>query len=247
MLNALKHNRATQLARTALDVLLPPRCPGSGLLVAQHGTLDAAFWRELQFITNPMCQACGLPFDFDAGPDTLCAVCLETPPDFHVARAAVVYNDASRKLVLDLKYNDRLHIVHNFVPWLQRAGAGLIEGSDVIVPVPLHPKRLWKRRYNQSALISGALALKCTKKHIPDALLRIRHTPQQKGLSRTERAENMRGAFAVNPLHDFAGKNVLLVDDVYTSGATINACAKALLKGGATHVRVLTVGRVLRE
>jgi ComF family protein len=190
---------------------------------------------------------CGLPFDFDAGEGTLCAACMEMTPEFDMARSAVTYNDASRRLVLDFKYGDKLHAVHAFTPWLLRAGSEMIAQADFIVPVPLHRWRLWARRFNQSAILAQALAKKCGKAYLPDGLLRVRHTVQQKGLSRKERAKNVRNAFAVNKKHALKGKNILLIDDVFTSGATLNECARALKKAGAQKVFVLTIARVTRE
>lgn len=235
------------LLKTVIDTLLPPRCPGTGEVVDRQGMVSAAFWPQLAFIEAPHCDTCGLPFSFEMAEGALCAACMEMEPEFDKARSAVVYNDASRKLVLDFKYGDRLHAVHAFVPWLLRAGDGLIAEADMVVPVPLHAMRLWQRRFNQSALLADRLARSCGKPWHPGVLLRLRHTVQQKGLSRKERALNVRNAFGVNRKHDLKGKNILLVDDVFTSGATLNECARALKKAGAEKVFVLTIARVTRE
>ncbi|MBI1214313.1 MAG: ComF family protein [Alphaproteobacteria bacterium] len=236
------------LART-VDFLLPPRCIATGETVAEHGTLSPAFWSELVFIEEPCCETCGIPFPFEATMGALCASCLENAPVFDRARAAVVYNDASRKLVIDFKYGDRLHAVDTLAPWMRRAGAALLAESDLLIPVPLHSRRLWRRRFNQSALLARALGASTGKPALPDGLLRLRHTVQQKGLSRKERKENVKNAFAVNGRHlaRIAGRNVLLIDDVFTSGATLNECARTLKKHGAEKVNVLTVARVTRE
>ena len=243
---ALKKSAAA-LMHAVIDTLLPPRCMGTGEIVDRQGMISARFWPELSFIEKPCCQTCGLPFSFDTPEGTLCASCMESEPKFDLARAAVAYNDASRKLVLDFKYGDRLHAVHTFVPWMARCGAEIISQTDVVVPVPLHPRRLWMRRFNQSALLAAALARSCGKDYISDALLRLRATKQQKGLSRKERLQNVKNAFAVNEKRDVRGKNVLLIDDVFTSGATLNECARALKKSGAEKVFVLTIARVTRE
>ena len=176
-------------------------------------------------------------------------VYMRQPFAFARARAAVVYNDASRKLILGFKYGDRLHSLHTFLPWMLRSGAPLLAGCDVIVPVPLHRRRLWQRRFNQSALLARALAQKTGHACLPAGLIRLRHTPPQKGLSRSARAQNVATAFAVNPQHakDLQNRRILLVDDVFTSGATLNACTRVLLGAGAASVDVLTLARVTRE
>ncbi len=239
----------TRLFRAALDLLLPPRCVGTGEIVDAQGMIAPAFWAQLQFIEAPFCKTCGLPFAFDMADGSLCAACLEREPLFTQARAAVVYNDASRQLVLDFKYGDRLHAVHTFVPWILRAGAGLITQTDIIVPVPLHTKRLRERRFNQSAILAQEIAKRTNKLCLPDALHRTRATLPQKGLSHAMRDKNVRGAFAAKPRQagKIEGARILLIDDVYTTGATLNACAKALLDADAKEVNVLTIARVTRE
>lgn len=235
------------LWNATIDLLLPPRCAGSGEVVDAPGMLSPGFWSQLSFIEAPHCETCGIPFPYATPVGSLCAVCLDHPPHFDRARSAVVYNDASRKLILDFKHGDRLHAVQTFTPWLLRAGTAMLEDADMVLPVPLHRWRLWRRRYNQSALLGMALAKGAGKTFLPDGLLRARPTVQQKGLSRKERRENVRGAFAPNTRHDLAGKTVLLVDDVFTSGATLDECARTLKKAGAEKVFVLTIARVTRE
>ena len=252
VLTRLRHAAGAVLLRAA-NAVLPPRCPATGEIVDRPGALAPAFWQQLTFIEPPCCDRCGLPFGVDlTGADdsaVLCAACMATPFSFERARAAVVYNDASRQLILGFKYGDRLHSITTFTPWLKRAGAALIADSDVIVPVPLHRKRLWLRRFNQSALLARALAQSCAIACLPAGLLRTRHTQPQKGLSRNARYKNVSGVFAANPRHakNIAGKRVLLIDDVFTSGATLDACARALRGAGATQVHVLTLARVTRE
>lgn len=240
---------ATHAVRAAVDTLLPPRCLGSGKIVDAPGMLDAGFWGELAFVSAPACVCCGLPFSFAVTEGSLCAACIDTPPEFDKARAAVIYNDASRQLVLDFKYGDKLHAVATFLPWLRRAGAEMLAETDLMIPVPLHRRRLWQRRFNQSALLARAIARDAGLPCLPDALRRKRHTVPQKGLSRSERHLNVRGAFAMRPrdADQIKGKRVMIVDDVFTSGATLNECARILKKAGAAQVFVLTLARVTRE
>ncbi|MDI1226141.1 MAG: ComF family protein [bacterium] len=237
------------LWNTTLNMILPPRCAGSGAVVDAQGMVAPGFWSELSFIDNPFCDTCGVPFGFGSTVGTICAGCLDEEPEFTRARSAVVYNDASRKLVMGFKYGDRLHAVQTFVPWLARAGADLIADADIVIPVPLHARRLWQRRFNQSAILGEMLAKRSNRSFAPDALTRPRYTVKQKGLSRKERLANVRGAFAVDEKQaaGLRGKNILLVDDVYTSGATLNECARILKKAGAEKVYVLTIARVTRD
>ena len=211
--------------------------------------MSPGFWRELAFIETPFCQTCGIPFASPALAGALCASCLETAPHFDSARSAVVYNDASRKVILDFKYGDRLHAVKTFAPWLQRAGAELIAQSDIFIPVPLHRKRLWQRRFNQSAVIARELSLRTGIKCLSYGLRRMRHTVPQKGLTRKDRHANVKNAFYIDAaaMSDIQGKAVLLIDDVYTTGATLNECARTLKKNGAARVMVLTIARVTRD
>lgn len=232
-----------------IDVVLPPRCPFSGEIVDSAGTISPSAWAALSFITAPYCDACGFPFDFSvpkgAG-ETLCAACLADRPPYKHARAALVYNDASRDFILGFKHGDQIHSVVAMVPWLKQAGADLLAEADVIAPVPLHRWRLLRRRYNQAAIIGRAMAAASGKSFVPDALTRTRATPTQGHLKARERAQNVKHAFAVHPKRNFAGKKILLVDDVYTTGATVNECVKVLLKAGAAEVSVLTLARVVK-
>ncbi|MBU6475165.1 MAG: ComF family protein [Alphaproteobacteria bacterium] len=241
----------SRLLAAAVDVLLPPRCLATGEIVDAPGMVSAAVWPQLQFIEAPFCKTCGMPFNFEIVPgnDILCAACMEREPVFDAARAAVVYNDISRKMILAFKYGDRLHAVKTFAPWMLRAGRGLIDRADCIIPVPLHNRRLRERRFNQSALLAREIASRSGRVFVPDMLLRTRHTVPQQGLNYKERGQNVKGAFALGKKHltRIAGKNILLVDDVYTSGATLNECARVLKNADAASVGVLTVAKVTRE
>jgi ComF family protein len=245
--------RATQqlpkLLHKALDLLLPPRCIATGEVVDMPGLMSPAAWSKLTFIENPMCSACGLPFAFDAPIGAICASCIDLEPVFDRARSAVVYNDASRKLVIDFKYGDKMHFAQTFAPWMMRAGDELLAETDIIVPVPLHARRLWKRRFNQSAVLGREIARRSGKSFLPDGLIRLRHTAPQQGLSRSRRTDNVKNAFAVNGryLSELKGQNVMLIDDVFTSGATLNECARTLKKYGAASIYVLTIARVTRD
>lgn len=232
-----------------IDAVLPPRCPFTGEIVDSQGTVSPAAWAGLSFITAPQCHACGFPFEFavPAGSaENLCAACLAQKPVYDRARAALAYDDASRDFILGFKHGDQMHSVVAMLPWLKQAGADILPQADTIVPVPLHRWRLLRRRYNQAAVIGGALARETGKAFMADALVRTRATPTQGRLKANERAANVKRAFTIHPRRSVVGKSIVLIDDVYTTGATVSECVKVLLKAGAKSVSVLTLARVVK-
>lgn len=216
----------------------------------KQGAISAKAWAELEFIATPYCEICGIPFEFqEAAIGDACCECSEKPKKYNRARAALIYNDTSRDLILGFKHGDKTHIAPTFVPWLLRSGQKLIDQSDVIVPVPLHYRRLITRRYNQAAIIAQTLAKTAKKPHLPMALKRIKATASQGHLKADERTQNVANAFQINQRYKAVIKDqtVLLIDDVYTTGATINECTKTLLEAGAAKVNVLTLARVTKN
>lgn len=234
--------------RRALDLLLPPHCATCDAPVERHGQLCAACFRDLSFITEPCCAHCGLPFAHaaEAGPSGECAACLAHPPPWGRARAGLAYDGRARHLVLPFKYADRTELAAALVPPMLRAGAALLREAELLVPVPLHRRRLLSRRYNQAVLLARALARATGLTLLPDALIRSRATPRLASLGAAERARTVEGAFILRPARGpaIAGRRVLLVDDLLTSGATAAACAKVLLAAGAAGVDVLVAARV---
>ncbi len=237
--------------RRVMDVLLPPRCLSCGTIVGADGSLCAECWSKIDFISAPCCVRCGVPFAFDAGigAGSECGECARRPPGFDRARSALRYDDASKPLILGFKHSDRTHAAPAYAAWMARAAAPMLAEADIIVPVPLHWTRLVHRRYNQAALLALALGRIAAKPAVPDALVRRRRTPSQGLLRRLGRFRNVAGAFAVHPGRQsrISGRRVLLVDDVLTTGATVEACARALRSAGAAAVDVVTLARVVRE
>jgi ComF family protein len=229
-----------------LDLLLPPRCLACGRTVAASGTLCAECWRGITFLGAPCCAQCGYPFDFDVGADGLCGACLAAPPLFDRARAAMRYDDASRALVLALKHGDRLHLAPPLARWMRHAGAALLAEADLQVPVPLHWTRLFARRYNQAAVLAQAIAKAGGPPVLADCLIRRRRTPSQANKNASARRRNVAGAFAVRDADTVRGKRVVVIDDVLTTGATVEECARALKRAGAVRIDVLTLARVVR-
>jgi ComF family protein len=233
--------------RFALDFGLPPLCPACRGLVGNDGGLCAACWSRLAFIARPFCERLGTPFGYDPGPGVLSTEAVANPPAFARARAAVRYDDVASALVHALKYGDRLDLAPTMGRWMARAGRELTDGADALVPVPLHWRRLWARRFNQAAALARTISEASGVPVLDDALKRLRATPQQVGLNRTDRASNVQGAFLVPEDRQAAvfGKRLILIDDVLTSGATVDTCTRALLRAGAAGVDVLVFARVV--
>lgn len=223
---------------------LPPRCPGCGVPVEANGRFCAGCWSSLRFIGPPWCATCHLPFDYEAVPDARCDDCVVRPPRHAGVRAAVAYGPVARQLALKLKYGGRMGAADTMAALMRRH---LPADADLLVPVPLHRWRLWRRGYNQAGLIAIWLGRASGVPCAHDVLTRARRTPVLRGMGGRERARAVRGAFSlsVEGTARVAGRHVVLVDDVHTSGATVEACANVLLRAGAARVTVLCWARVL--
>jgi ComF family protein len=238
-----------QMGRRALDFVLPPVCLRCRALVSDPQSLCANCWSDLKFLAEPLCACCGLPFPHALGEGVKCASCLARPPIFDKARAALAYDDISRDLILPLKHADRLEAASIFGRWMAGAAAELIAECDTLIPVPLHWRRLAKRRYNQAAVLAHAIA-KTHRLRVDTAALQRPKASISQGEMPSARArlKNVVRAFTVSDAQKprIAGARILLVDDVLTTGATLNACAKALKRAGAASVSAVTLERVVR-
>ena len=238
------------LARAALrpliDFALPPRCPGCGAVTGEPHRFCLDCWSRLVFLGEPCCARCALPFDYGQGEDAVCAGCLAEPPAYDRLRAAVASGEIPRKVALRLKYGGRPGVAETIARFMERHLDG--PADAILVPVPLHRWRIWRRGYNQAALIALALARRAGLETRVDLIERVKATPPLRGMGPKERRDAVRGAFRIAPRHKAAvrGRPVILVDDVYTSGATANACARILKRAGAAEVGVLTWARVVR-
>ena len=237
-----------RVAARCVDSLLPPLCPLCRSFVDGPHKLCAACFGQMNFITAPHCIRCGLAFATmgEAGPQGECLGCLRRPPSFGCARAALRYDAAAQPLILPFKHADRTELAPVLAAMMARAGAGLLSGTDALLPVPLHRRRLVARRYNQSALLAACLARLASRPWLPDTLMRHRATTPLGELSAAARRDAVSGAFEIRPSRRAAiqGKRLLLIDDVMTSGATASACAEAALQAGAAAVDVLVGARV---
>jgi ComF family protein len=239
--------RAVRLvAKGALDFALPPRCPGCGVIVGADHSFCLPCWNSLDFLGGPACGCCGQPLELALDEAARCGACLADPPPFDRMRAAVAYGPIARALALRLKYGGRPAIALTMARPVRRAAGALLDDA-LVVPVPLHRRRLWWRGYNQAALIARAVAPKGSL--AVDLLTRTRSTKALRGLGRNARARTVSGAFALNPAwaDRVKGARIVLVDDVYTTGATVKACARVLRRAGAAHIAIVCWARVVRD
>lgn len=240
---------ALAIGQWALDKLYPPHCPACKVPVSAQGHLCGACFQDIHMIAAPHCAQCGIPFAVDMGPEALCPDCLDTKPSYVSARSALVYGEVTGKLIKQLKYHDHMQGLERFANWMASVTQPFVSEVDYIVPVPLHWKRLMTRYYNQAAWLAYGLSQQTGIPCNPQLLKRTRATPPQARMNREERQRNMRRAFAVpaKMKNHIENKCVLIVDDVMTTGATIEACAEALVSAGASKVYGVTLARATRN
>lgn len=242
----LLFNRFISIPR---DIVVPPACLSCSAHTSEQGTLCPRCWGEMHFVEQPYCEVLGRPFGYDYGAGTVSPEAIADPPPFDRLRSVVVYNDLARSLVSGLKFGDRLELAPWMAKWMSVAGRELIAECDMIVPVPLYWRRLFARRFNQSAELARNIAKLSGNKYMPLVVERRKKTRQQVGLSASQRARNVQGAFVV-PVHAkplVEGMRVLLIDDVYTSGATVKACARAFRRAGVGGIDALTFASVTSD
>lgn len=230
--------------RGLVDFVAPPRCLVCRSEIGEASSLCALCWPKLRQIDEPVCEVMGTPFEHEQGEGAVSAAGLSNPPAWDRARAAVAFDQAARPLVHGLKYHDNQEAGILMARMMARAGRALLRDADLLLPVPLHRAKLWARRFNQSAYLATQLAKHSGKRCVVDILLRIKATTSQVGLDNKERQKNVKGAFQVVQAQ-IAGRNIVLVDDVLTTGATAGACAQVLKDAGAARVDVLTFALVL--
>jgi ComF family protein len=235
--------------QSVLRVLYPPQCISCGTLVEEPGALCGACWQATPFLGGSVCDCCGAPLVGAGSEGDICDQCMTIARPWSRGRAALAYRDNGRKIVLALKHGDRLDLVRPAAAWMARAGQPILREGMLAVPVPAHPWRLLRRRYNQAAALAQALSRITPLRYAPDALVRTRRTKAHDGMGQEERFRNLSGAIAPHPRHgaQLREAEVLLIDDVMTSGATLAAAAEAALAAGAKEVRVLLLARVARD
>lgn len=226
--------------------LMPPNCLACGVPILDEGGLCAGCWGRLRLIERPFCDRLAIPFSYDIGEGALSAEAIADPPPFDRMRSVALYDGVARELVHALKYRDHLELVRWMAEWMARAGRDVISDADVIVPVPLYRRRLWWRRFNQAAALAAVIGRLAGRPALLSAVARVRRTDNQVGLTRRAREANVRGAFRVGEATraEIAGSQVLVVDDVATTGATLGAVTRALKRSGAAGVDALVFARV---
>jgi ComF family protein len=238
--------RLRRWGRAVVDGVLPPRCLACGAMVDEVDALCPECWSSMTFFAPPWCAVCGLPFPHPMGEHAICGACASRPPSWDRARSVFRYDRHSRRLVLMLKHGDQTHLAGAFGRWMHRAGSEVLAEADLLVPVPLHWTRLFGRRFNQAAILAQAIRAVGGPPVGADWLVRQRRTPSQGLMGPAARARNVRGAFALRRGRSVEGKTVVLIDDVLTTGATAEECARVLRREGATTVGVLVLARAVR-
>lgn len=248
---ALRHGRLAFRAGLGglIAIVYPPACVACQAATGEAQALCPACWGGIGFIERPYCERLGTPFAVDLGPGLLSPAAIADPPVFTRARAVCRFDGEARELVHRLKYGDRIELSLTLGRMMAQAGRELLGEAEIVVPIPLHRARLWSRRFNQAAVLAGVVSRQAKLPLAPTLLARVKRTRQQVGLTRSQRADNLQGAFRVPDAQrpQVEGRRILLVDDVLTTGATANAAARALLRAGARDVDILTFARVVTD
>lgn len=228
-----------------IELIFPNQCLYCSKLIGQEGAFCNCCWKKLQFITDPKCNICSHPFEFQVADNLICAKCLSDKPSYDKAITVFRYNQIIKKVIGDFKYRDTTYLAKKFARILFNRASSEIDKTDFIIAVPLHKKRLRKRKFNQAILLTKELSKLSKKEFFYDFLLRIKNTTAQAGLRKKQREKNLRGAFALNEKYKeiVKGKKILLIDDVMTTGTTLENCAKVLKKSGAKEVNILVIAK----
>jgi ComF family protein len=246
-MHIIKHwNFFTIQLNKLLLFLFPPKCLKCNAVTSRNGTLCATCWKKIKFISEPLCKICGFPFEFDVGKDLICTNCIKNKPFFDHAISLFEYNEHSKNLIHKFKYGDKTYFSRYFAEWLYKRIGVNIGSYEYIIPVPLHRTRMRQRFYNQSSLLAKDLGKLAGLKFLPNALIKTRYDVPQTSLPKNQRLKNVKNSFIINQQYKEEIKNskIILVDDVYTTGSTINECSKILKKHKCYEITALTLARI---
>ena len=241
----IAHNDST-LLEIFLSLLLPHKCMQCSKIVSKAGLLCVNCWEQIEFITKPYCSTCGVPFEFDIEQELECGTCIKRKPYFDSAFSLFKYSKQSQKILHKLKYNDKPHMSKHLALWLfNRMTSAETKSYQYIIPIPIHRKRMRQRFYNQSALLADYFSKYSGIRFLPNALIKTKYHAPQTGLSQAERLSNVKNSFSINPkiIKFIVGYSVILIDDVYTTGSTLNECSKVLKEAGCKTIKAITVAR----
>ena len=228
--------------RYLLNLLFPAKC----IICDSYATEEnicANCWGNLTFITKPYCYKCSNPFNFENDEKAICGYCIINEPKYDQALSILKYDDFSKKLIHKFKYNDQLHILDYLARLTLNIGQEIIKKADIIIPVAMHKQKLLKRGFNQSALLASIIAKKAKLEYIPNLLIKKENKTPQAGLERKERLKNIQNSFQINKDYNIKDKKILLIDDVITTGATVNECCRMLRKDNPAKIYVLSLAK----
>ncbi|WP_338406253.1 MULTISPECIES: ComF family protein [unclassified Wolbachia] len=232
------------LLKKATNLIFPNVCVSCECIIDENLNLCSECNKKINFLTKHYCNVCGIVISDNI---YTCGKCIINPPSFKVLRSVFAYDQHSKNMIINFKFFDNLNYVKIYAKWIYQANQDTFQNAEVVIPIPLHKMRLFKRKYNQAALLAKELSKLSNLSYTPFAIKRLRHTTPQAGLSLKQREKNLKKAFSISNKKIIENKIVILVDDVVTTGATVRSCSQEILNSGAKEVRVLSLARTVND